>query len=271
MNTLLTGNLLDKFAQISISNEDRLPEEDTQECKRLEQQFNETKAFMISYIEYVESHKIKNEWLNSSSLSKNMNEELESLKVKFIRKTVYYFEKKYEVSIDSENICNKYDLSVTYDDIITEIYTQMDGFSFKQVAVNQLKAKFQNNINWRSEIVVKNKKVHIPKYISWQDWSYGGKTKYSMSFDYRESLICLFSVLSHIECGEISVLNTFDSIAKTYNSYNFDQFERYELDHLNKVKSFKAFKNRKIEIEFATNDLAMKFVREYCGIMEGVA
>ncbi|GED32112.1 hypothetical protein P9G84_02515 [Brevibacillus centrosporus] len=270
MVTLFTDDLLAKFEEVQVTNLERIDESDRAECLKLEQLFKETASFMQTYLDFIERHEVKNEWFDSNKLSKEMTENLEDLTKRFIRNTVYHFEKKYDVQIDKESIISKYNHQISYEQIVDEIFLQLGGHSFQEKAITQLKDKLRKQFHeGYSEPELRNKKVVIQNYLSWNDWKLKSGNEYSLRYESKDKLMVLFEAVSHFETGNRGVIGSLNSLISGYDRYSKFQFEKFELDWLNKVQSFKPFKNRKVEIEFASHELAAQFIKDYCGRMGG--
>src|SRR5206468_7617127 len=66
---------------------------------------------------------------------REIKEKIKKMKDRFVNSVCYYFMKKYNVTIDYEKIQKKYESNgVTYQNIIDEIYIQLDGFNFTEKA-----------------------------------------------------------------------------------------------------------------------------------------
>jgi hypothetical protein len=88
-----------------------------------------------------------------------------------------------------------------------------------------------------------------------------------------EKLKTLFKALSHFESHDTDMNDTFSKIWNEFyeGSNKHDILSKYLLEGLKKVKTFKVYRNKKIEIEFSSNQLAQQFASEYCGVVAKTA
>jgi len=278
-------NLLEKFDNLEIKNEDRISEEDKMFCEEQEDIF---KKLIVIYDEFIlklkeiepiiENHRNKyskkedycyvtTAYGGSIAGSDSLEESKNKMKNQFVESICNYFERKYNVTLKEESIYKKYNTSITYNNIIDEIFIQLNGFNFKEKAVLEMKNKFKKVLEYK-DVAVKKNKLIITNFFWVDQWDkkYG---TYKMSYNSREDFYSLLRCISHFEQGTIK--NTYEGIL-----YKIDRLQNDDLfcEHVMmciKLESIKLFKNGKIEIKFLSNEYAQEFAREYCDYIEKVA
>jgi hypothetical protein len=182
------------------------------------------------------------------------------MKDKFIDTICYYFEDKYSITINHEEILRKYKTDVTHEDVINDINEQLGGYNFTEKAEQEIKAKAKNIfIHSDKKITIRNSKLILDGYFVRHDsiWK-----EYRLT-DRKE---CILSALSHFDNGSIKINRELsDKYCGYDNEKKESNFDRYEIQSLRKVKSVKFLKNGKMEIEFPSNQVAVQFANEYCG------
>lgn len=275
MNTLLS-----KFDNIEVNNNTRISAEDQAFCEDQERQYKESIKIQLDYLKAFKevsgidlladrytSQDSKNKYLDWYKFDKIV-ELAKETKNKFIHEIMWYFEKRYNISIDSNQLRDKYNFEITYNNILDEIFLQLNGFSFTEKAVNELKEKTRtvyiyNDYRKSSNMNIKGNKVII-------DGSYAYKDTIWNEYRLRGDFGKIFTGLYHFENGEVvsgstELHNKYCGYGNERNERNYEKYEPYSLD---KVKSIKFFKNGKLEIEFKTNAYAGYFAKEYLGYRE---
>lgn len=267
-----TTNLLEKFDIVMISNEQRISEEDNNYCIEEGRKYKEAievykdvlQQFETIYNKYprnINSYR-KTGYIDNNYDINHTKNRMQTIKDEFINGICYYFSKKYKITIERD-FKDKYDLDITYQDILNEIFVQLEGFNFNEKAVKELRDDFIKELGGRRNIEIKNNKISISNYIYFDSWSWSG-TKISYRND---RVIALFKVLSHFEREENDIIITFNNVINELQegTKTYDIFRKYSFEHLDKVKNFKIYKNNKVDIIFTTKQLAEEFLNEYCG------
>jgi len=182
----------------------------------------------------------------------NVIEKILEIKEEFINKICWYFGKKYNVTIDNRKIYEKYkDIEVSYDDkrnkdktlninlikyvyidyniVLDEIFIQLDGYSFWERAVNEIKQKAETPL-WYYE---------YGKY-----WNYEVKGKI---IKFRFGINDIKPALYFYDSNETKIIDCF--------SYN-------------KVSDFKYYDNGNTDIKFINASYALEFAKNYLGYIK---
>jgi len=279
-------NLLEKFDNLEIKNDNRIPEEDRIFC---EEQENIYKKLINIYNEFAiklkeikilsEEHgnkygeqgsyfyKMKTAYNSSHGVS-GIEETRDKIKNELIDCICSYFGQKYKVTLNTDTIKKKYNLNITYDNIIDEIFIQLNGFSFKEKAVLEIKNKISEILKYKKDISIKKNKLIVQSFFWVDEWAkkYGN---YKVGYQSRDNFYSLFKAIS---CFEQDITeNIYEDIL-----YRIDRLKNDDVfcEHVMlciKVESIKLFKNGKIEIKFISNEYAQQFAREYLNYIESVA
>lgn len=261
-------NLLSKFASVKIENTSRISEEDKNYCEQQQGAYKialnalltaliALKAVVINYVKMGEYDR---GYINKYDDIDHMEKRIKQVKNEFISNIVNYFEKTYNVTLNSTAIEKKYDMNVTYQDIIEEIFIQLGGFNFKEKAVKEIKEASRGTVYKDDKITVNKGKLTIASYVYFRSsWSNGLELGYN-----DDKVIPLFNALSHFETDKTETLGYYSNIYKELREgqKNYDIFSKYELGY-NKAQSIKFFKNGKVEIVFQSMQQAEAFKREY--------
>lgn len=250
-------NIFSKFDEIEITNDQRISNEDYEFCQEQE---NNYKAILSAYNNFnVELNTISHGSFHGVMSSYDYKNSLVKIKESFINNICYYFKNKYKITIDTVTIIKKLDYESTFQDVLDNIFTQLDGYSFTEKAEKEIKDSTKEIFKYGDKISIKNSKLILDGYFAYHD---------SIWKEYRlnEKIENVFKSLQLFDNGS---LTENDELKRKYcgydNSRKLDNYERYYTQTLNKVKSIKFFKNGKLEIEFIANQDAMSFASEYCG------
>jgi hypothetical protein len=269
-DTFVMDDILGAFDSVEIENNTRIDSEDLEICETLQTAYDEFLKFHDNYLEFMKNNQVKNELYNNHGLSTKMIEEATEKTTQFIYKIVRHFEKKYNITINEDKFNKIYTAgSVSYEDIIDQIFIQLDGHSLTEKAEKEIKDTLKDKVRYE-KFTIKNNKITITDYVRWDSWAWDGETKISYS---DEKLKALFVALSHFESNNSDMNDTFK---KTYNEFYEGSkkhaiLDKYNFYEFKKVKAFRAFKNKKVEIEFSSNQTASLFAREYCGVNQTTA
>lgn len=265
------GSILDKFNDINIENDTRITEVDRKHCENQELMYKEAVHAMQQTLELFKGLFEKNKSNNSDTEYRSgyifkfedinhIEDRIEKIKSCFISNIICYFEKAYNVTLKDPELKKKYDTSVTYNDIVDEVFEQLGGFNFEEKAINELITKCNDTIYSGDKITIKKNKLSIQDFVWWDSYSWvGHRIGYS-----EKKVNPLFAGLSHFETGSTETLAYYKSIHKELSEgeKTYDIFSKYELGY-NKIQSIKFFKNGKIEIEFQSMQQAQQFKNIY--------
>lgn len=203
----------------------------------------------------------------------------------FIRKLVYYFNEHYHISIDyntiEENLLPKapkdnyrsdnkeqieqyreqmLHLTLSYTDIINQIFIQLDGRDLYGQAIYELKEKCHKaawNIYHKTPDYKCQKNTlqlaSACRYSSWlgsESWELHDGTKH------------ILSGIAHFETGSLSIFPDGFSNLIGYRKANSNE---YNFSFCQKIKHLKMFKNGRVDIKFASETYARQFVNDYLG------
>lgn len=267
------NSLLSKFNSVTIQNDTRISELDRKYCENQEKMFKEAVTAMNNALELFKTiHKLHTEekgksehyhyeYIDHHHDIRHTENRLKEIKNNFINNIISHFQRAYNVTLESGGIKIKYDINVTYDNIVDEIFNQLGGFNFEEKAVNELIAACKDTIYRNDKITIKKNKLTINDFVWWDStWTWDG-----LRIGYSDKKVSpLFKGLSHFETGSTETLFYFANIYSqlTKGSKHHDIFSKYEIGY-NLVEAIKFFKNGKIEIVFQTNQQAEEFKRIY--------
>lgn len=275
--TTVFDDILSKFDNVEVTTESKIPVEDIEFCKREQEQYDAAIELIIKLANEIKIASgmdiLNKEWHREKSSNPYLdNYKLKEIKLvavgmkeSFIDKIVYWFRNKYNVTIKTERMHKNHDYNITYENIIDDIYLQLDGFSFTEKAVSELLNKTKNTYHYNeyrkhSNMDIKNSKVVIDGSFAYRDTIWN-------EYRLRGGFDDLFSALYLFDTGSIPKEKTelHNRYCGYQNERNVNNYDRFEPITLSKVVSIKFFKNGKLEIEFKSNYQATIFAKEYLG------
>lgn len=264
-------NILNKFENFEIKQEDKILKEDRERCEKIQAIYEQTlSAYKKWYDIYhetkncIEKHDFHNLELGDLSVCKSIG----SLHNSLISNIYSYFTNKYNIDInknyDEDNDFN-YNYSnstintnpLDYKVYVNDILRQLDGFDFKSLRVKQLKEKIKNigknrySNEWKIEI--KGSTIKFKDLLSWGYWGSA-----------PDKILLIESALSWFEFGEETEIPEFNQIRNRYHIKWYEINPCMELS-TKKIKSIKFFKNGRMDIKFSSPEIARKFISEWCG------
>ncbi|MGG0877585.1 hypothetical protein [Bacillus inaquosorum] len=254
-------NILSKLDEITIDNNDRIAETDRKYCENQFELYVAAREALQQALNIIKpAYEKEKGYLNDYRDIDPIEKRLKEIKEQFISNVVHHFSRQYKVTLDTEDINKKYDLYLTHNDIIAEIFEQLGGFNFEEKAVHELIVKTKSTIYNFDKVSIKKASLSIANFISWDAWGWNG---FSLSHGSKKEQ-SLFTALSHFENGSVKMLDSLFNIYKEMEkgSNLHDIFSKYDLGY-EKIKSVKIFKNRKITIEFKNQTLAQEFANTY--------
>lgn len=216
-----------------------------------------------------------------------INEQLKTMHNTFINQLVTYFSHLYHVTISNRCItdellpqkpeCHTYDkesreqykkqkeqyesdlqnLSLTYDNVLEQIFSQMDGRGLWEQALYELKTKCHNGAwnyhNKKAEYELQKDILRFPKY----GCSYKGTGRWELWSACKDIL----RGIAHFETGSFSYIPAgISGLLGYWVDCDLTIFHDCE-----KIKQLKLFKNGRVDIKFADANLAKQFVEDYLG------
>lgn len=257
-------DILSQFDNITIENINRIDEEDKNFCEMFNKIYSDTmecyKATLDSLIMLYNNqlplvkdiYDLSVSYYGSDFSISDVKDSILKLKEKFIHKICYYLSKKYNITIDSDKIYNKYkDLEIEYSKrensdrtlkpnqieysylnynmILDEIILQLNGFSFLEKAIDEIKQKARMPLN----------------YYSYRDyWNYEVKGK---TIKFRTNINDIKPALYYYDSNETKIIDC----------YSF-----------NKVDDYKSYDNGNTDIKFLNASYALEFAKKYLGYIE---
>ncbi len=264
-------NILNKFENFEIKQEDKILKEDRERCEKIQAIYEQTlSAYKKWYDIYhetkncIEKHDFHNLELGDLSVCKS----IESLHNSLISNIYSYFTNKYNIDI-SKNYDEDNDFNYNYSNstintnpldykvYVNDILRQLDGFDFKSLRIKQLKEKIkdicQNRYNKEWGIEIKGNTI---KFNDLLYWGYLGME--------TGKLLTIESALSWFEFGEETKIPEFNQIRNRYHIKWHEINPCMELS-TKKIKSIKFFKNGRMDIKFSSPEIARKFISEWFG------
>lgn len=292
-------SLLDKFEQVEIKTDARISPADLNYCKTHQEAYEKARVALKSLgqqisvlrdeqehvLSSVEDKYYRDVYLGASeSLKSNdVYSTLDNTHISFISRIVGYFENHYKVSIErdkvEENLLPKkpengwrrnedewieYNnklraLTLHYEDILEQIFMQLEGFSFQEKALNELKQAAHkaawNEYHGNKNFEQKKATISFTSYACHFDSWYS-----SPHVNLSDSMKDVIKAVAYFEYGTQEYLgHGFSQLC----GYSFD-CTIYEFD-MDKVKQIKCFKNGRVDIKFTSEAYARQFVEEYLG------
>lgn len=153
-------------------------------------------------------------------------------------------------------------LSLNYNDVLEQIFAQMDGKGLLEQALYELKGKC-HRAAWHSyqktaKYELKKDTLRFPEYGC--SYSSGFRRGY---WELRDGMKDILRGIAHYETGTFSYIPPV--ISKLF-SYSLD-YDLAEFYNCQKVKQLKMFKNGRVDIKFASEEHARKFTEDYLGLV----
>jgi len=252
IETMEFDDILSKFDSIDVKEIDKITKEDRIYCEMHEKIY---KQAYLAYSEVLE--KLKNiqqiqkeetktarengilrendhgayEYVSeySDGGTTNIRRSLEKTTQKFISSIVYYFKRTYQIDIKYSEYKEQTEL-LTVDFVLEKyIYSHLDGFNFKEKAIDEIKQK-----------------AHMPQqYYEYRKyWNYEVKGK---SIKFRTNIDSIKPALYFYDSNETNIIDCY--------SYN-------------KVDDFTSYENGNTNIKFLSSTYALDFAKRYLGYIE---
>jgi len=251
-------DILSKFDDVEITNDQRVSDDDYKFCQKQETNY---KALMVAYEGFkAELNKISHGSFHGVMSSYEYENSLTKIKESFIKIICYYFINKYKVTIDSEKIIKKINFESGFQDVLDNIFIQLDGYSFSEKAEKEIKDNTKEMFKYGDKISIKGNKLILDGYFAHYDsiWK-----RYELNED---KVIKIFTSLQLFDSGSLTINEELKSKYCGYqNLVKLENYERYTVQTLKIAKTIKFFKNGKLDIEFIGNQEAAHFASEYCG------
>lgn len=158
----------------------------------------------------------------------------------------------------AEYMDNLRTLTISYEDILDQIFIQLGGYSFSEKAVQELKQAAHkyawNTYRGTSNFEIKKAVISFSSSCSSYSYGYGGEMQL---YDGMKDVI---RALAYFEYG-----------TQEYMGAGFSELCGYHFDSntfgniWEKVKQIRCFKNGRVDIKFTTEQFARQFAEEYLG------
>jgi len=257
-------NILSKFDEIKIENVSRIDGDDKKFCETFNKIYSETltcyrntlNSLISLYNEQIvlveNSYDLCISKYGSDLSISGVKDGILNAKENFISKICYYFSKKYNVTINNNKIYEKYQdielpfrqqentnktfntnlleyVHIDYNIILDEIFCQLNGFSFFEKAINEIKEKAKMPLHW----------YDYRKY-----WNYEVKGK---TIKFRTSINDIRQALYFYDNNETNLIDCYTH---------------------NKVDDYTSYENGNTNIKFYNASYALDFAKRYLGYIE---
>ena len=216
---------------------------------------------------------------------KTVKEHIESLHESYIDWIAEYFEKSYHVTLDTASIYDRlmpeepdYDadeeadaayhekmqtMLLRYQDILDLIFEQMDGRSFSEQALFELKTDCHDAAWNESEHTARFelRKDTIRFMREFSDYTYPRSYSALPDWSLREKMKAVMRGIGHFETGR------YEQFPESINGLLTGKSTQdvVEFPDCSKVKQLKRFKNGNAYLKFASVTCAQEFINEYLG------
>ena len=214
----------------------------------------------------------------------DLSRHVDNLHETFIQNLVYYFNRTYHVSVESHEVkkallpakpdrCRGNEeefeayyeqlqaLRVRYEDVVEQVILRLDGRTFAEQALFELKQKC-HKAAWYSnqdgpKFERKKAMIYFGSYMCRFRDSY-----YSDRWELQDPMKDILRGLAHYETGLYAVypLGFGDLLGYGGTSENVQEFPS-----CHRVKSLKMFKSGRVDLKFASDSDAETFVNDYLG------
>lgn len=295
-------DLFTKLSAVEVKNDNRISATDCRYCEVNQQAYHDAKEALDGIcklwediVEHQkdllagigEDHYSLTKYVDISHIStRDFTEKIEELPAAFISSLVSYFNSAYKVSIESSEIkdvllpqkpdSRAWDpdhkaeadyhqklqsMKLTYQQVIDQIFIQLGGRTFTERAVDEIKEACHkaawNTYQGKPQYEVKGDTVRLLHFAcSCNDWV--SRTIWRVTNDGK----AILRGASHFETG---VIGQHPHNIAFLLGYEDNYFSTVVFEDCEKVKQVRMFKNNRMDIKFASKDLAEQFVTEYLG------
>lgn len=221
--------------------------------------------------------------------SNAFHKHITSLHYGFIQNVVIHFNKKYHTTLDSSTVSENLlpqgpdiksenwkqkqeameeyqekleSLILRYENIIDLLFVQLNGRTFQEQAVFELKNKCHGAV-WSNsqnpDYELKKDTLRLTSFAcSYTNW-YSNRP-----WELSESTKNVLRGIAHYETSTFSIYP--QSLSNLLAEYRLDN-DVIQFPGCEKVKQLKMFKNRRVDLKFTTAGYASQFVSEYLGLV----
>ena len=287
--------LLDKLEQVEIKADSRLPEDDLMFCETQQQAYDEScRALREIRQQWKKAIQAQRDLLGigqDGSLPyfgsnyrfgiTDLNRELEKFHSRFISELTQHFNEKYSVTISTDAIkehlipaepdpyrCdmdtskeyhrNLRDLSLHYEDVVDQMFIQLDGLSFVERAFQELRTKCHKAAYWSNSNAGNDRKgdtLRFGGYFCSCDERWGHE-----EWRLAERMQDIFTAVAHYETNTFGRFPAGFSELLGYSDVSTSQFQ---FPTCQKLVHLRMFKNGRVDLKFKTAALAKEFAETY--------
>ena len=293
--------LLEKLQAVQIEADSRITEKDRLFCEAHQKAYDEAKNILTELtVIWEETEKQQEEILKevepnrysyteyvriSHISSSDFTKKTEELPEQFINNIVEYFSNAYRVDIKTYKIRNfllppipergrwgsdiaaekEYqrqlrNLHLRYQDVLEQIFLQLGGCTFTERAVQELKEKCHtaawSSYSGTANYELKNSTIRFTYGCEYEHWYRSDRWKLIDS---------LKDVMRGVAHFETRAIGCYPHSISTLLGYTDLISSIHELDDCEKAKEVKMFKNKRVDIKFASSELANQFASDYLG------
>lgn len=293
-------DILEKLDVVQIQPDSRISETDRRFCEAHQQAYEEAKFALCElecmWIDITSRQRdtmaIADEnWNKAQSYtyihgfsSESIRECMELINDKFISNLVRYFNDTYKVSLDSGVIVGKLlpqkpksdpcnldmttaeyhqklrTMIVNYKDVLDQIFIQLDGRTFLERAVDEIKEECHhaawNRYYGKANFELKNDTIRFTYGCHFDSW---------LGHDQWEVNEGMKKILHGLSYFETEVIGDCPSVISSLCGWDKKKYSFVEFTDYTKLLSFKMFKNGRVDIKFKSKDYAAQFVSEFLG------
>lgn len=287
--------LLDKLEQVEIKADSRLPEDDLMFCETQQQAYDESRrAFLEIRRQWKKALQAQKDLLGTSRDGSlpyfgsnyrfgitDINRELEKLHSKFISELTRHFNTKYKVTISAEAIeehlipaepdpyrCdmdtskeyhrNLRALSLHYEDVVDQMFIQLDGLSFVERAYQELRTKCSkaaHSYNGKPRYDSKGDTLHFGGSFCRCDDRWG-REDWSLIDEMKD-------ILTGVAHYETNTFGRFPAGFSELLGYSDVSTSLLQFSTCRKLVHLRMFKNGRVDLKFKTAALAKEFAETY--------
>jgi hypothetical protein len=287
--------LLDKLEQVEITADSRLPEDDLMFCETQQQAYDEScRALREIRQQWKKAIQAQRDLLGigqDGSLPyfgsnyrfgiTDLNRELEKFHSRFISELTQHFNEKYSVTISTDAIkehlipaepdpyrCdmdtskeyhrNLRALALHYEDVVDQMFIQLDGLSFVERAFQELRTKCHKAAYWSISNAGYDRKgdtLRFGGYFCSCDERWGHE-----EWRLAERMQDIFTAVAHYETNTFGRFPAGFSELLGYSDVSTSQFQ---FPTCQKLVQLRMFKNGRVDLKFKTASIAKEFAETY--------
>ena len=287
--------LLDKLEQVEIKADSRLPEDDLMFCETQQQAYDESRrAFLEIRRQWKKALQAQKDLLGTSRDGSlpyfgsnyrfgitDINRELEKLHSKFISELTGHFNTKYRMTISAEAIeehlipteldpykcdkdtSNEYHrtlraLALHYEDVVDQMFIQLDGLSFVERAFQELRTKCHkaaHSYNGKPRYDSKGDTLRFGGSFCRCDDRWG-REDWSLTDEMKD-------ILTGVAHYETNTFGRFPAGFSELLGYSDVSTSQFQFPTCQKLVHLRMFKNGRVDLKFKTAALAKEFAETY--------